>query len=107
MNQNTVDYDKSQIINTIKNYLNQYNKINGMQNKILLTKYFVDYLITAKQFIIDNPTFKISVLNKMNQLKIEINDLIIDPISNESCNSELYPKTISNINYLIQMIDDK
>ena len=100
MDHDNFTYDKPHVIKTIKNYSEQYNKIQQKNNKILLTKYFICYLISVNQFIIDHPKFALCVINKIKEIRNEINELIT--FSN---NNILYLETIQNMNYLLQLID--
>ena len=96
----TESYDKFQTTYTIKNYLAQYNMAIGTLNKIKLTKYFVNYLISVYQFIIEYPKFNRAVTDKMNEIIIFINNSYND----DQADIILYDQVISNINYLLQLI---
>ena len=87
-------------MNTIKKYIAQYDIVTGKLNKIKLTKYFVSYLISVYKFIIDYPTFNHAVIDKMNELQVEINDLY----NNNQIDFILFDQVISNINHLLQII---
>jgi hypothetical protein len=93
------------IIYTINNYLAQYELIPNKLNKIKLTKYFAGYLISVYQFIIDNRTFNSAVIYKMNEFKVEINDLYNnDMYKDNEYYFDLFNQTIFNINSLLRLI---
>jgi hypothetical protein len=102
--QNSTSYDKSQVVGIIKNFLAQYDKASGKKNKIILTKYFTNYLTSVKQFILDYPKFKITVINKMNEIKLEISELFNDEQYNTTADKQILNDTIVNIDNLLKLI---
>jgi hypothetical protein len=98
-------YDKPSIIYKIKNYLAQYDKAIGKKNKILLTKYFVTYLIENKQFILDHSKFKDTVISKMIDITNEITLLFDDNNFNNPDDTQLLIECSTNINNLLSVLN--
>ena len=102
-NTNSLDSNNDkQIINTIKKYLCQFDKINDKIYKVYITYYLFLYLYNNIDFVIKHPKFKIAVINKINEIG---EDVISMNMAN--CHSSHQLIYFNNILNIIDMLNNK
>lgn len=93
----------SDITSTIRDYLFLIETKNGPQNKLNCIIELYDYLMTIPEFLIKNNTFKIKIIDKLNEFK---NDSILNDKNDNRINNrefifskfEIYEKFLNNLN---------